>query len=202
MGTELQWALLAFVVVTLFTPGPNNTMLMSSGLNFGFRRGLPHLWGVTFGFAFMVLAVGLGLGAVFQAYPALYMGLKYAGAAYLLYLAWQIATSGAPAENDTTSGKTITFLQAAAFQWLNPKAWVMAVGAVSTYAAVAAFPANVVLIAVLFGGLGILSSATWLGFGTGLKRLLTSPRAVRLVNAAMALLLVASLWPILSEAWR
>src|SRR6185436_1341845 len=98
MASDLAWALLMFVVVTLFTPGPNNTMLMSSGLNFGFRRGLPHLWGVALGFAFMVLAVGLGLGAVFHAYPLLYTGLKYVGAAYLLYLAWQIATSAAHEE--------------------------------------------------------------------------------------------------------
>lgn len=202
MGTELQWALLVFVVVTLFTPGPNNTMLMTSGLNFGFRRGLPHLWGVALGFAFMVLAVGLGLGAVFHAYPALYTALKYVGAAYLLYLAWKIATAGAPEVGDGVDDRAITFLQAAAFQWLNPKGWVMAVGAVSTYAAVAAFPANVAIMAFLFGAFGILSSATWLGFGTGLKRLLTSPRAVRVVNGVMALLLVASLWPILGEVWR
>ena len=200
MPSELLWALLLFVVVTLFTPGPNNTMLMTTGLNFGFRRGLPHLWGVALGFAVMVLAVGLGLGAVFQAYPAAYTVLKYAGAAYLLYLAWQIATAGAVEEGETR-GRLIGFLEAAAFQWLNPKGWVMAVGAVSTYAAVAVFPLNVALMAFLFGSLGILSSATWLGFGTGLKRLLTS-RAVRAVNITMALLLVASLWPILADAWR
>ena len=201
MPTELLWALLLFVVVTLFTPGPNNTMLMTTGLNFGFRRGLPHLWGVALGFAVMVLAVGLGLGAVFQAYPAAYTVLKYAGAAYLLYLAWQIATAG-EFEEGAASGQPITFLEAAAFQWLNPKGWVMAVGAVSTYAAVAAFPFNMLLMAGLFGSLGILSSATWLGFGTGLKRVLTSPGAVRAVNVTMALLLVASLWPIVADAWR
>jgi threonine/homoserine/homoserine lactone efflux protein len=201
-SAELLWALLLFVVVTLITPGPNNTMLMTTGLNFGFRRGLPHLWGVALGFAVMVLAVGLGLGAVFAAYPAAYTVLKYAGAAYLLYLAWQIAASGDTEANGETRGRPITFLEAAAFQWLNPKGWVMAVGAVSAYAAVAAFPLNVILMAVLFGALGILSSATWLGFGTALKRLLTSPRAVRAVNITMALLLVASLWPILSDAWR
>ena len=201
MSTELLWALLLFVVVTLFTPGPNNTMLMTTGLNFGFRRGLPHLWGVALGFAVMVLAVGLGLGAVFQAYPAAYTVLKYAGAAYLLYLAWQIATAG-EFEEGAASGQPITFLEAAAFQWLNPKGWVMAVGAVSTYAAVAAFPFNMLLMAGLFGSLGILSSATWLGFGTGLKRVLTSPGAVRAVNITMALLLVASLWPIVADAWR
>ncbi len=202
MLSELFGALLLFVVVTLITPGPNNTMLMTTGLNFGFRRGLPHLWGVALGFAVMVLAVGLGLGAVFATYPAAYAILKYAGAAYLLYLAWQIATAGSLDEGREARGRPITFLEAAAFQWLNPKGWVMAVGAVSAYAAVADFPLNVIVMAVLFGSLGILSSATWLGFGTALKRLLTSPRAVRAVNIAMALLLVASLWPILADAWR
>ena len=198
---DLFWALLLFVVVTLFTPGPNNAMLMTTGLNFGFRRGQPHLWGVALGFAVMVLAVGLGLGAVFQAYPVAYTVLKYAGAAYLLYLAWQIATAGEIKEGKA-GGRPIGFMEAAAFQWLNPKGWVMAVGAVSTYAGVAAFPFNMLLMAGLFGSLGILSSATWLGFGTALKRLLTSPAAVRAVNIAMALLLVASLWPILADAWR
>ena len=198
---DLFWALLLFVVVTLFTPGPNNAMLMTTGLNFGFRRGQPHLWGVALGFAVMVLAVGLGLGAVFQVYPVAYIALKYAGAAYLLYLAWQIATAGELQEGEA-GGRPIGFMEAAAFQWLNPKGWVMAVGAVSTYAVVAPFPFNMLLIAFLFGSLGILSSATWLGFGTGLKRLLTSPAAVRAVNIAMALLLVASLWPILADAWR
>jgi threonine/homoserine/homoserine lactone efflux protein len=202
MASDLAWALLGFVVVTLFTPGPNNTMLMSSGLNFGFRRGLPHLWGVSLGFAVMVLAVGLGLGAVFQAYPALYTVLKYVGAAYLLYLAWQIATAGAPDPDGQTNGRPITFLEGAAFQWLNPKGWVMAVGAISTYAAVAAFPGNVLLIAFLFGSLGILSCAAWLGFGTSLRRLLKSPGIVRAVNMAMAALLVASLWPILADLWQ
>lgn len=202
MPSELLWALLVFVVVTLFTPGPNNAMLMTSGLNFGFRRGLPHLWGVALGFAVMVLAVGVGLGAVFQAYPAVYTVVKYVGALYLLYLAWHIATAGAVEESGDARGRPIRFLEAAAFQWLNPKGWVMAVGAVSAYAAVAQFPFNVLLIAFLFGSLGILSSATWLGFGTGLKRLLTSPRAVHAVNITMALLLVASLWPILADGWR
>jgi threonine/homoserine/homoserine lactone efflux protein len=197
-----MWALTVFVVVTLFTPGPNNAMLMATGLNFGFRRGLPHLWGVALGFAVMVLAVGLGLGAVFRAYPTAYALLKYAGAAYLIYLAWQIATAGPIKVNGEARGRPITFLEAAAFQWLNPKGWVMAVGAVSAYAAVAPFPANVLLIALLFGSLGILSSAAWLGFGSALQKLFTNPRAVRAVNIAMALLLVGSLWPILADAWR
>ena len=202
MAPDLLWALLGFVVVTLFTPGPNNTMLMTSGLNFGFRRGLPHLWGVSLGFAVMVLAVGSGLGAVFQLYPVLYTVLKYVGAAYLLYLAWQIAVSPPPAPGERgAAGKPISFLQAVAFQWVNPKAWVMAVGAITTYAAVAAFPVNVVIIAALFCVLGVASSGTWLGFGAGLQRVLKEPGAVRVFNVVMALLLVASLYPIFADSF-
>ena len=196
---DLLLALAVFCIVTLFTPGPNNLMLMTSGLNFGFRRGLPHLLGVVLGFTAMVLVVGFGLGAIFQAWPLLYVVLKYAGAAYLLYLAWEIAVSPPPGPRGQAAGRPIGFLRAAAFQWVNPKAWVMAVGAVSTYAAVASFPLNVIVIAALFGVLGIASSGTWLGFGAALQRVLTDARAVRAFNIVMALLLVASLYPIIAD---
>ena len=197
---ELLLALALFCVVTLFTPGPNNLMLMTSGLNFGFRRGMPHLWGVTLGFTAMVLIVGLGLGAIFAKWPVLYTVLKYAGAAYLIYLAWQIAVSPPPTAGDGESaGKPISFLQAVAFQWVNPKAWVMAVGAITTYAAVAAFPVNIVIIAALFCVLGAASSGTWLGFGSALQRVLKDPRAVRVFNIVMAVLLIASLYPIFAD---
>ena len=197
---ELLLALALFCAVTLFTPGPNNLMLMTSGLNFGFRRGMPHLWGVTLGFTAMVLIVGLGLGAVFARWPLLYTVLKYAGAAYLLYLAWQIAVSPPPTPGESERAlKPVSFMQAVAFQWVNPKAWVMAVGAITTYAAVAAFPVNVVIIAALFCVLGTASSGTWLGFGAALQRVLKDARAVRVFNVAMALLLVASLYPIFAE---
>src|SRR4030095_4920473 len=140
---------------TLFTPGPNNLMLMTSGLNFGFRRGMPHLWGVTLGFTALGGTVGLGLGAIFARWPVLYTVLKYGGAAYLLYLAWQIAVSPPPTPGERArAGKPVSFMQAVAFQWVNPKAWVMAVGAITTYAAIAAFRVNVVIIAALFCVLG------------------------------------------------
>lgn len=200
MQSDLLAALVAFCIVTLITPGPNNVMLMASGLNFGFRRAQPHLWGVSLGFAIMVLAVGLGLGVVFSTWPSLYVVLKYAGATYLLYLAWLIATAE-PVEPGEGSGSPITFLQAAAFQWVNPKGWVMAVGAVSAYAAVAAFPYNMMLIAFLFGVLGILSSVAWVVLGQTLRRLLRHKRAVRVFNVVMAFALVASLWPIVADAW-
>ncbi len=198
---ELLAALFTFCVVTLFTPGPNNVMLMTTGLNFGFRRALPHLFGVALGFGAMVLGIGLGLGAVISAYPILYDVAKYLGATYLLYLAWMIATSGPVKTDGRVAGKPMTFLQAVAFQWVNPKAWVMALGGLSTYAAVAAFPLNVLIVAALFGALGIASGGTWVGFGTALQRVVRDPKAVRVFNTVMALLLVASLYPIVADTW-
>ncbi len=199
---ELLAALVGFCLATLFTPGPNNVMLMTTGLNFGFRRALPHIFGVALGFGAMVLSIGLGLGAVISAYPVHYDVAKYLGATYLLYLAWKIATSGPVKTGGATRGKPMTFLQAVAFQWVNPKAWVMALGGLSTYAAVAVFPLNVMIVAGLFGSLGIASGGTWVGFGTALQRLISDPKAVRIFNAVMALLLVASLYPIVADAWR
>jgi threonine/homoserine/homoserine lactone efflux protein len=198
MSWELLSALVVFALVTLFTPGPNNVMLMTSGVNFGFSRTQPHLWGVSLGFSLMVLIVGLGLGAVFTAVPVFYTVLKYVSAAYLLYLAWRIATSGS-VEEDKGRGRPMTFLEATAFQWVNPKGWIMAIGSVTTYAAVLAFPFNMILIAALFGVLGTLSALTWVGFGTGLRRFLRSPRAVRIFNLVMALALIASLIPVFLE---
>jgi threonine/homoserine/homoserine lactone efflux protein len=203
MSRDLMLALVGFCAVTLFTPGPNNVMLLASGLNFGFRRAQPHLWGVALGFSVMVFAVGLGLGALFEAYPVVYAVLKYVGAAYLLYLAWAIARSGSLETGEAgDDSPPITFLQAAVFQWVNPKGWVMAVGGVSAYAGVAEFPANVALIAFLFLALGALSSTTWVVFGQGLRHALRTTRAVRVFNGVMALALVASLWPIIADAWR
>ncbi len=127
---ELLVAFVLFAFVSSITPGPNNTMLLSSGVNFGFNRTVPHMLGISCGFAVMVLAVGLGLGAVFKAYPLLYTVLRYAGAAYLLYLAYKIATSGPVRDTGGQEGRPMSFLAAAAFQWVNPKAWVMAIGAI------------------------------------------------------------------------
>ncbi len=197
MSTELLLAFVLFALATLFTPGPNNIMLMATGLNFGFARTVPPGFGVPLGFGFMVMAVGFGLGAVFAAYPVLYQVLKYAGAAYLLYLAWRIAKAdGAHGES---RARPLTFLQAAAFQWVNPKAWVMAVGAITAYAGIAAYPANVLVIGTIFAVLGTVSSFTWVLFGTSLKRLVNNPRSMRIFNVAMALLLAASLIPVFME---
>jgi threonine/homoserine/homoserine lactone efflux protein len=197
MSTELLLAFVVFAVATLFTPGPNNVMLMSSGLSFGFEKTLPASFGVSIGFSFMVAVVGLGLGAVFAAYPVLYEILKFAGAAYLLYLAWRIWN--AHSAHGEAVAKPFTFLQAAAFQWVNAKGWVMAVGAITTYAAIAAFPGNIILIAAIFLLLGTASSLTWVLFGTGLRKLVDDPKAVRIFNRVMAALLVLSIIPVFVE---
>src|SRR3954463_10394111 len=185
MSRELVTAFILFAIASLFTPGPNNLMLMTSGVNYGFGRTLPHALGVAFGFGFLVLVVGLGLGALFAAFPILYAVLKFAGAAYLIYLAWLIARAG-PAKGTAGGSRPLTFLQAAAFQWINAKALVMALGAISTYAAIAVFPFNVALMVAIFVALGLVSSSTWILFGTSLRAIVTDPKRVRTFNLIMA----------------
>src|ERR1044072_2811858 len=130
------------MVVMYFTPGPNNIMLLSCGLTYGFRRTIPHIVGIVLGFAFMVAAVGLGLGTVFLAYPILQTILKYAGAAYLIYLPAVLAMSG-PAKPGGEDGRgPMTFWGAAMFQWINAKGWVIVIGTITAYAAIAQFPVN------------------------------------------------------------
>jgi len=195
---SLLGPLALFALVSSITPGPNNVMLASSGLNFGFRRSVPHLLGVNLGFTLMIFLVGVGLGSVFQQTPALYTVLKYAGAAYLLYLAWKIANSG-PLDEGEARGKPFTFLQAAAFQWVNPKAWVMAVGVVATYTPQNGFFANLVIATLVCGIVNLPSIGIWVTFGTALRRVLHWPAAIRAFNVGMALLLVASLYPVALE---
>lgn len=198
MTTELLIAFIAFAFVTSVTPGPNNMMLLASGVNFGVRRSVPHMLGISLGFMLLVICVGLGLGQLFEQFPALYQVLRYAGAAYLLYLAWKIAGSGAPSAGES-SGKPFTFLQAAAFQWVNPKAWVMAIGAITTYTPQQGFLFNVLVIAALFALVNCPSVGLWTVAGSLLRRWLEHPLRLRLFNIGMALLLVASLYPILID---
>ena len=197
---SLLGPLALFALVSSITPGPNNVMLATSGLNFGFRRTIPHLLGVSIGFTLMVFLVGVGLGSVFQQVPALYTVLKYAGAAYLLYLAWKIANAG-EMKDGVSRARPMTFLQAAAFQWVNPKAWVMAVGIIATYTPQASF-ANLVIATVVCGLVNLPSVGVWVTFGTALRRVLHKPAAIRAFNVCMALLLVASLYPVALDLLR
>ena len=199
MTTELLLAFIAFAFVTSVTPGPNNMMLLASGVNFGLRRSLPHMFGISLGFMLLVASVGLGLGQLFEQVPLLYSVLRYLGAAYLLYLAWKIAGSGAPQDGGKPVGKPFTFLQAAAFQWVNPKAWIMAIGAITTYTPQENFVVNVLLIAALFALVNCPSVGLWTVAGSLLRNWLSNARALRLFNIGMALLLIASLYPIFAD---
>lgn len=191
-------ALTLFTFVSSITPGPNNLMLMTSGLNFGFGRTVPHLLGVAIGFPLMVGLVGLGLAQVFVRAPAMLVALKWVGAAYLIHLAVKIARSGAP-EPGAAGGVPLTFLQAAAFQWVNPKAWIMAVTACATYTLPDRYGACVLAIAVVSGVVTLPSVSVWVGFGAGLRRWLADPTRLRLFNYTMAALLVVSLYPLITE---
>ena len=199
MSQQLFLAFVVFAAVMFFTPGPNNIMVMSSGLTHGFRRTLPHIAGVTIGFAFMVGAVGLGLGAVFIAFPVLQRILKYAGTAYLVYLAVMIAMSGSPEPGGTGRGP-MTFWGAAMFQWVNVKGWVAVMGTITAYAAIASFPFNILIQVLTFLAMGAASITTWTLFGSALRPVLTSSLAVRVFNIVMALLLLASLYPVFADA--
>jgi threonine/homoserine/homoserine lactone efflux protein len=186
--------LVTFAVATAITPGPNNIMLTASGANFGFRRTLPHMLGVAIGFTIMVLAIGLGLSEFFERFPLIHQVLRYGGGAYLLYLAYRIATAAPTPGAAQPAGHPLTFLQAALFQWINPKSWMMAVGAISAYTTVGGnLMLESVLIAVTFGAIGLPSTALWAGLGVAIARLLRTRWALRAFNVAMALLLVASL---------
>ena len=200
MSHSLLLALVAFGAVMAFTPGPNNIMVLSSGLTYGFRRSLPHIAGIAFGIAFMVAATGLGLGAVFVAWPILQTILKYAGIAYLIYLAWVIAMSGPVKPGQDNQAAPMTFWGAALFQWVNAKGWVMVIGIITAYSAVASFPWNIAVQAALMFIMGALSSLLWALFGSALRPVLTSQKAVRAFNVVMALLLLASLYPVLVDA--
>lgn len=198
MSVGLLLAFAGFAFVSSITPGPNNAMLLASGLNYGFRRTVPHIVGISAGCVVMLLLIGFGLGEVFAAVPLVYQALRYVGAAYLLWLAWQIAQAG-PLTPGRRGGGPMTFWQAAAFQWVNPKAWIMVVGAVSTYAPRDGCIRNVVTMAVLLGLVNVASICVWAGGGAALRPLLSNPGRVRAFNVTMAMLLVLSLLPMLEH---
>ncbi|WP_299048581.1 LysE family translocator [uncultured Tateyamaria sp.] len=195
MTYELLTALMAFAFVSSITPGPNNLMLMASGANFGFRRTIPHMLGVGLGFVVMVLLVGAGLVQVFDAYPVSHLILKVGSVAYLLFLAWKIATA-APISDAERAGHPMTFLQAAAFQWVNPKAWTMALTAVTVYTPDTTFAA-IALVGCVFGAINLPAVSSWTLLGQQMARVLTNRWRLTLFNWTMAVLLVASLYPVL-----
>jgi threonine/homoserine/homoserine lactone efflux protein len=198
-GPEALPALVVFALVTSITPGPNTMMLLASGVNFGFRRTLPHMLGVALGFAAMLTVVGLGLGAAITASPVLHGVLRVASTAYVLWLAWKLASSGSfGSERD--AARPMTFVEAALFQWINPKAWAIAVAAAAVHVRPDAFLASVALIALVFALVGLPSNGCWAGFGVALRGFLSVPARLRAFNIVMAVLLAASVLPFAGSA--
>jgi threonine/homoserine/homoserine lactone efflux protein len=197
MTYESLIALIGFAFVTSVTPGPNNMMLLASGANFGFRPTVPHMLGISIGHLVMTVIVGLGLAGLVHQEPRVLMVLKWVSVAYLLWLAWHLANAAAP-EGRTGSGRPMTFLGAAAFQWVNPKAWTMSLGAVAAYAPEATLT-NVAIIAVVFAAVNLPSVSVWTIAGEQLRRFLTSPARLRVFNWTMAGLLVLSLYPVIAH---
>ncbi|MDK2761064.1 MAG: LysE family translocator [Sphingopyxis sp.] len=192
MNQSTLVALSAFALVSSITPGPNNMMLMASGANFGLRRTVPHALGVGVGFTLMITMVGVGLMGLFDLFPVLHIVLKVVSVAYLLWLAWKIANAGAPDTTRSARSKPITFTQAVLFQWVNPKAWSMALSAIALYAPDRNFGA-VLLVAVIFGIINLPSTSLWAVMGQMLRGWLSSPARLRAFNWTMAALLVGSL---------
>ena len=188
---------MAYAFAMSVTPGPNNLMLMASGANFGIRRTLPHMLGVSLGFAVLAIVVGLGLGAVFEAVPRLYDALKVAAVLYMLWLAGKIANAAAP-QGPAEAGTPMTFLQAAAFQWVNPKAVAMAVTAVTVYAPGGGLLA-VLAVALIFSAVNLPSVGSWTLVGMKMRTWLSTPGRLRGFNWTMAALLILSLWPVLAS---
>lgn len=200
MPTEMLLALISYAFVMSITPGPNNVLLLASGVNFGFRRTVPHMLGISVGVIVMLLLVGLGVGQLLTANATVYLALRVLSIVYLLWLAWKIAMSGpvsTPGAADT--GQPMTFFQGALFQWINPKAWAMALTATTAFTVQGNYQQSLVLMALVFGLVNLPSVGTWAGFGVVLRGFLQNPKTLRIFNVIMALVLVASLVPAINE---
>jgi len=199
MNIELLIALGTFAFVGSVTPGPNNLMLMASGANFGIGRSLPHMFGVVFGFVLMVILLGTGLMQVFEVFPQSYTLLRGFSIVYMSYLAWKIAT--AKPQSRQVAGSPINYWQAALYQWVNPKAWAMALTAISVYAPSQSLAA-IGLIALVFGLISLPSVFLWVIIGSKLQRFLSNAARLKAFNYSMAVMLIATLYPVVSGSYN
>lgn len=203
MSFELAFALVVFAFVFSVTPGPNNLMLLASGTNYGFRATVPYLLGVNIGFMVMVLLVGLGIMQVIEAYPMVHTALKVLCVAYLLYLSWRIAMASPPsnqADQGDRVARPLTFIEAALFQWVNPKAWAFALAAISIYAPPLEPLQSVVFVVLISGITNLPSILVWVAMGTYLRKVLSSARRLRTFNWVAAGLLVCCVYPVLFDS--
>lgn len=192
---EYLVSLMVFTFVASVTPGPNNIMLFASGVNHGIKKSLPHYFGICIGFLLLVAAVGFGLGTLFKQSPLLHQVLQIVGALYLVYFAWKIGSTNS-ASNSNEIRAPITFLEAVLFQWVNPKAWVVAIGAIATFTIQSRIATSIATIIVMYLFMGLLAMGIWLTLGTSLQRFLNSVKRRRIFNVSMAILLLLSIVPI------
>lgn len=186
--------LIIFCFSTSITPGPNNLMIMLSGINFGLKRSVPHYLGILFGFSAMIILVGIGLGEIFKQFPELHTVIKYLGAVYMLYLAWQIIRSDPHLKEAKSSKRPLGFFKPALLQWLNPKAWVMTVGVIATYTIQDANMIHqVCIISFIYFLVGIPCVGLWLVSGVALSKFLRNPNHMRKFNWIMGGLLALSI---------
>ena len=196
LDRALPFAVFFFVMTV--TPGPNNVMLLASGLNFGLRRTFPHMVGIVIGLMTLIVAVGLGLGQVFRQFPAVQIVLQIVGTAYLVWLAWRIANAAAP-EAGQDASRPMTLIEAALYQWLNPKAWLMAISAIANYVEPGTLQATLVAMSVIIAVVCPPGMVPWVVGGVLLRSALQDSRTRRVFNWVMALLLLASLWPVVAD---
>jgi threonine/homoserine/homoserine lactone efflux protein len=194
VSLDLFVGLVLFAFVTSVTPGPNNMMLLASGVNFGLKQTWPHIFGIAFGVSTLLMSVALGLGALFVAFPPLHTTLKYVGAAYMLWLAYKIGTSGGVSMSGAKP-RPMRFFEALAFQWINPKAWMMAIGAVSAYFNIANPWISGVILIVTFWITGVLSIIPWAAFGQFMSGFLADSARLKWFNIVMGVALALSIWP-------
>ncbi|MCY4312429.1 MAG: LysE family translocator [Gammaproteobacteria bacterium] len=202
MMIEHVIAILLFSLIASATPGPNNLMLLSSGINYGFYRTIPHMSGICIGFVFLLSVVGLGIVQVFEAYPLIYRILRIVSACYLLFLSWKIAMASPPKDikgdkPGNARHKPLSFLQAASFQWVNPKAWTMGLTAVTAYIPPIDPILGIALVVVLFGLVCIPCLIAWTLLGVQVRRFLDDPIRLRRFNIVTGCLLAGSLYPVL-----
>lgn len=198
MTHESLIALALYALVTSVTPGPNNLMLLASGVNFGFRQTIPHMLGIALGFTAMVALVGFGLGAVLTLFPIVFNVLRVLALVYMVWLSWKLASSGSFGSGEAKA-RPMTFIEAALFQWINPKAWAMALTATTLYTDPDMYYLSVILVAGMFGIINLPSVSCWAGFGVGLRGFLSIPARLRIFNVGMALLLLLSTLPFIRE---
>ena len=190
MPTDSLITLTILAATAAFTPGPNNALVASSGVNFGYRRSLPHIMGIAFGFSAMIFIVGLFLGELFQRSLLLREILRWTGVALLLFVAWKLARSGGIGSKSGTP-RPFKFVEAAAFQWVNPKGWAMAIAITAQFASDTASVQTALIVALIFIVVGLTSASAWALLGQSLRRWLDSPRRLSLFNHTMAVLIAA-----------